>query len=63
VYDTTDLTELTLPSNIKITFPEGKDKPMHFEIAIRADEGMYRCVGGWGCSRGWWGSGGFGAQQ
>ncbi|GBF89907.1 NEDD8-conjugating enzyme Ubc12 [Raphidocelis subcapitata] len=37
-----DLTELTLPSNIKITFPEGQDKPMHFEITIRADEGMYR---------------------
>jgi len=41
-----DLTELTLPSNIKIVFPEGKDKPMHFEITIKADEGMYRYV--------WW---------
>lgn len=38
----TDLTELTLPSNIKISFPDGKDKPTHFEVAIRADEGMYR---------------------
>ncbi len=37
-----DLTELTLPSNIKIIFPEGKEKPMHFEITIKADEGMYR---------------------
>ena len=40
-----DLTELTLPSNIKISFPEGKEKPMHFEITIRPDEGMYRWVG------------------
>lgn len=39
----TDLTELTLPRNISIAFPEGKEKPMHFEITIRPDEGMYKC--------------------
>lgn len=37
-----DLTELSLPSNININFPEGKDKPMHFEITIKPDEGYYR---------------------
>lgn len=40
----TDLAELTLPVNIKVAFPEGKDKVMHFEITISPDEGMYRCV-------------------
>jgi hypothetical protein len=38
-----DLTELQLPSNININFPEGKEKPMHFEISIKPDEGYYRC--------------------
>lgn len=37
-----DLTELSLPSNIQINFPEGKEKPMHFEISIKPDEGYYR---------------------
>jgi hypothetical protein len=37
-----DLTELSLPSNISIKFPEGKEKPMHFEITIKPDEGCYR---------------------
>jgi hypothetical protein len=36
------LTELSLPSNIQINFPEGKEKPMHFEISIKPDEGYYR---------------------
>jgi ubiquitin-conjugating enzyme E2 M len=40
-----DLTELQLPSNININFPEGREKPMHFEITIKPDEGYYRC--GW----------------
>lgn len=39
-----DLTELQLPSNININFPEGKEKPMHFEISIKPDEGYYRCA-------------------
>ncbi|WIA12475.1 hypothetical protein OEZ86_003435 [Tetradesmus obliquus] len=37
-----DLTELQLPSNINIAFPEGREKPMHFEITIKPDEGYYR---------------------
>lgn len=37
-----DLSELNLPSNISITFPEGRDKSMHFEITIKPDEGFYR---------------------
>jgi hypothetical protein len=36
------LTELSLPSNIQINFPEGKEKPMHFEISIKPDEGYFR---------------------
>lgn len=36
------MTELSLPSNIHINFPEGKEKPMHFEITIKPDEGYYR---------------------
>jgi hypothetical protein len=39
---TTDLAELSLPSNIKIAFPEGPDKVMHFEVTILPDEGYYR---------------------
>jgi hypothetical protein len=41
------LTELSLPANITIAFPEGADKPMHFEISIRPDEGIYRCARVW----------------
>lgn len=37
-----DLSELALPANATISFPEGKDKPMHFEITIKPDEGYYR---------------------
>eukprot|EP00878_Enallax_costatus_P003641 GHUV01003855.1.p1 GENE.GHUV01003855.1~~GHUV01003855.1.p1 ORF type:complete len:183 (+),score=30.03 GHUV01003855.1:237-785(+) len=37
-----DLSELQLPTNFGIEFPDGKDKPMHFVITIRPDEGMYR---------------------
>ncbi|KAG2428907.1 hypothetical protein HYH02_014229 [Chlamydomonas schloesseri] len=37
-----DMAELNLPSNITISFPDGKDKLMHFFIAIRPDEGIYR---------------------
>lgn len=39
-----DLSELQLPSNIGIEFPDGKDKPMHFVITIRPDEGIYRYI-------------------
>lgn len=37
-----DMAELNLPSNMTITFPDGKDKLMHFIISIRPDEGIYR---------------------
>ncbi len=38
-----DMVELNLPPNITISFPDGKDKLMHFFICIRPDEGIYRC--------------------
>lgn len=37
-----DMSELNLPANISISFPDGKDKIMRFEILIRPDEGYYR---------------------
>lgn len=39
-----DMVELNLPPNITITFPQGKEKMMHFEITIRPDEGIYKWV-------------------
>jgi ubiquitin-conjugating enzyme E2 M len=36
------MSELQLPSNITISFPEGKDKLTHFEIMLRPDEGIYK---------------------
>ena len=38
------MSELQLPSNLTIAFPEGKDKLTHFEIVLRPDEGIYRCA-------------------
>lgn len=40
-----DLSELDLPKNVSIRFPEGKDKIMNFEITLKADEGTYKWVG------------------
>lgn len=37
-----DLSELNLSSGISVTFPDGRDKPMRFEIAIAPDDGLYR---------------------
>ncbi|CAD7698661.1 unnamed protein product, partial [Ostreobium quekettii] len=37
-----DMSELNLPSNTSIVFPEGKDKIFHFEIALRPNEGYHR---------------------
>ncbi|CAI9098143.1 OLC1v1034735C1 [Oldenlandia corymbosa var. corymbosa] len=37
-----DMSELNLPKTCKITFPNGKDDLMHFEISIRPDERYYR---------------------
>lgn len=37
-----DLSELDLPSTATISFPEGKEKIMKFELVLRPDEGMYK---------------------
>ena len=39
-----DISELDLKKGTSITFPEGKDKLMHFEIRIQPEEGTYKCV-------------------
>eukprot|EP00475_Leptophrys_vorax_P021846 TRINITY_DN29685_c0_g1_i3.p1 TRINITY_DN29685_c0_g1~~TRINITY_DN29685_c0_g1_i3.p1 ORF type:complete len:105 (-),score=12.72 TRINITY_DN29685_c0_g1_i3:418-732(-) len=36
-----DISELNLPSTMAISFPEGKDNLLKFEISIRPDEGYY----------------------
>lgn len=37
-----DLSELDLPSSVKISFPNGKEKIMSFDVVLTPDEGMYR---------------------
>lgn len=37
-----DFSDLALPKNITISFPEGREKLTHFEIIIRPDEGIYK---------------------
>eukprot|EP00252_Welwitschia_mirabilis_P017175 TRINITY_DN3809_c0_g1_i1.p1 TRINITY_DN3809_c0_g1~~TRINITY_DN3809_c0_g1_i1.p1 ORF type:complete len:184 (-),score=30.11 TRINITY_DN3809_c0_g1_i1:149-700(-) len=37
-----DISELNLPNNTNISFPNGKDDLMNFEIALRPDEGYYQ---------------------
>ncbi|MBA0653532.1 hypothetical protein Goklo_020697 [Gossypium klotzschianum] len=36
-----DISELNLPKSCAITFPNGKDNLMNFEVSIRPDEGYY----------------------
>ncbi|CAN1814238.1 NEDD8-conjugating enzyme Ubc12 [Linum perenne] len=36
-----DISELNLPKSCAITFPNGKDDLMNFEVSIRPDEGYY----------------------
>ncbi|GAB2262933.1 hypothetical protein Droror1_Dr00003930 [Drosera rotundifolia] len=36
-----DITELNLPKSCQISFPNGKDDLMNFEVIIRPDEGYY----------------------
>lgn len=36
-----DISELNLPKTTSISFPNGKDDLMNFEIIIRPDEGYY----------------------
>ncbi len=43
-YFIADMAELSLPPNISIAFPDGKEKTTHFEITIRPDEGIFKCV-------------------
>ena len=37
-----DISELNLAKGTTITFPEGKDKLLKFEITIRPEEGIYK---------------------
>lgn len=37
-----DISELDLPRGVSISFPEGSDKIMNFEIVMKPDEGLYR---------------------
>ncbi|KAJ0041213.1 hypothetical protein Pint_28214 [Pistacia integerrima] len=37
-----DITELNLPDSCNITFPNGKDDLMNFEISIKPDGGYYK---------------------
>lgn len=36
-----DVSELNLPKTCNISFPNGKDNLMEFEVIIRPDEGYY----------------------
>lgn len=36
-----DISELNLPQTCSISFPNGKDDLMNFEVTIRPDEGYY----------------------
>ncbi|KAG2244458.1 hypothetical protein Bca52824_093683 [Brassica carinata] len=36
-----DISELNLPSSCKISFPNGKDDLMNFEVSIKPDDGYY----------------------
>lgn len=38
----TDISELNLPKNTDISFPNGKDDLMNFEIVLQPDEGYYQ---------------------
>ncbi|XP_010548359.1 PREDICTED: NEDD8-conjugating enzyme Ubc12-like [Tarenaya hassleriana] len=37
-----DISELNLPKSCSISFPNGKDDLMHFEVSIKPDEGYYQ---------------------
>lgn len=39
-----DVSELNLPKSCTISFPNGKDDLMAFEISIKPDEGYYKYV-------------------
>lgn len=37
-----DISELDLPKSVSISFPEGNDKIMNFEVTLKPDEGLYK---------------------
>ena len=37
-----DISELDLPKGVSISFPDGNDKIMRFEIVLKPDEGLYK---------------------
>jgi ubiquitin-conjugating enzyme E2 M len=39
-----DISELNLAKTTSISFPNGKDNLLNFEITIRPDEGYYQLV-------------------
>ena len=41
LYFLADISELNLPKTCSISFPNGKDDLMNFEVTIRPDEGYY----------------------
>ncbi|XP_035814747.1 putative ubiquitin-conjugating enzyme family isoform X2 [Zea mays] len=41
IFTSEDISELNLPKTTSISFPNGKDDLMNFEITIRPDEGYY----------------------
>ncbi|RWW30736.1 hypothetical protein GW17_00004677 [Ensete ventricosum] len=41
-FNFSDISELNLPKSTVISFPNGKDDLMNFEISIRPDEGYYQ---------------------
>ena len=37
-----DMSELNLAKGTSISFPDGKDKLLHFEIFLKPEEGIYK---------------------
>lgn len=37
-----DISELDLPKNTSIRFPDGNNKIMNFEVVLKPDEGLYK---------------------
>lgn len=37
-----DISQLNLPKNADISFPNGKDDLMNFEVILRPEEGYYK---------------------
>lgn len=39
-----DISELNLPKACKMSFPNGKDDLMNFEVTVKPDEGYYKYI-------------------